>query len=157
MLIIGGVVVWRRRDRLAQRSLPAADPKGKSGAVLGATITAVELPTAFPYFAAIAAIVGSGLGVTRQVILLLLFNLCFVLPLGAIAATLWIAGSNASEVLARVRDFLQRHWPTMLALTALVAGTFVILLGTTGIAGGHRGRFARFARHVNRLLHLKAP
>ncbi len=157
VLIIGGVVVWRKRDRLAQRSLPAADPKGKSGAVLGATITAVELPTAFPYFAAIAAIVASPLGPARQVILLVLFNLCFVLPLVAITAVLWLAGDGANDVLASVRDFLQRHWPTMLAVVALVAGTFVILLGTSAIAGGHHGHLARLARHVNRLLHLKPP
>ena len=45
-----------------QREPPEFDAEGRSSALLGATITAVELPTAFPYFAAIAAIVGSGLG-----------------------------------------------------------------------------------------------
>lgn len=157
VLIIGGLLVWRKRDRLARRSLPATDTKGRSGAVLGATITAVELPTAFPYFAAIAAIVASPLGPARQVILLVLFNVCFVLPLVAITAVLWLAGDRANDVLASLRDFLQRHWPTMLAVVALVAGTFVILLGTSAIAGGHHGRLARFARHVNRILHLKPP
>ncbi len=157
VLIIGGYLIWRNRNDLSERKLPVTDGSGKSGAVLGATITAVELPTAFPYFAAIATIVGSGLGPARQVILLVLFNLCFVLPLGAIAGTLLVAGNHASELLARVRDFLQRHWPTMLAVTALVAGAFVILLGTTGIAARHHGRLARLAGHVNRLLHLKVP
>jgi cytochrome c biogenesis protein CcdA len=157
VLIIGGAAVWRSRDRLARRDLPTADANSKSGAVLGATITAVELPTAFPYFFAIAAIVGSGLGPIRQVILLVLFNVCFVLPLTGIAALLWLAGDHANDMLASIRDFLQRHWPAMLALVALVAGTFVILLGTSAIAGHHHGRIARFARHVNRLLHLKVP
>ena len=73
-------------------SRPNVDPSGRSSALLGATITAVELPTAFPYFAAIAAIVGSGVGPARQVILLLLFNVCFVLPLLVIVATLWFGG-----------------------------------------------------------------
>jgi hypothetical protein len=41
----------------------------------------VELRTAFPYFAAIAAIVGSGIGTSRQIALLVLFDVCFVLPL----------------------------------------------------------------------------
>ena len=157
VLLAGGVIVWRHRNRLAKRDLPVADPKGKSGAVLGATITAVELPTAFPYFAAIAAIVGSGLGPTRQVILLVLFNICFVLPLICISAVLWIAGDRANDVLATVRDFLQRHWPRMLAIIALVAGTFVILLGTTGIAEHQHGHVGSIARRVNRVLHLKSP
>jgi cytochrome c biogenesis protein CcdA len=157
VLIIGGVLVWRHRNRLSKRDLPAADAAGKSGAVLGATITAVELPTAFPYFAAIAAIVGSGVGPVRQVFLLVLFNICFVLPLIGITAVLWIAGDRANDVLASVRGFLQRHWPTMLAVVALVAGTFVILLGTTGIAARAHGHVGGFARRVNKVLHLKAP
>src|ERR1035438_611473 len=63
-LVAGGVMLsasaflWGYRDRLVRRE-PAAAIKirGRSGAVLGATITAIELPTAFPYFAAIAAVV----------------------------------------------------------------------------------------------------
>ena len=51
-------------------SSPRSIPKGKSSAILGATIRAVELPTAFPYFAAIAAIVGSGLDPAKQFFLL---------------------------------------------------------------------------------------
>src|ERR1035438_4386150 len=49
-LIMGAFVIWRNRDHLSERKLPVTDANGKSGAVLGATITAVELPTAFPYF-----------------------------------------------------------------------------------------------------------
>src|SRR5579859_6740040 len=56
-MLIAGVVLWRRRERLSHRQLPAPRSQGKSAAVLGLTISAVELPTAFPYFAAIAAIV----------------------------------------------------------------------------------------------------
>ena len=60
VVLTAGTVLWGYRKRLAQRELPAPNPEGKSSAFLGATITAIELPTAFPYFAAIAAIVGSG-------------------------------------------------------------------------------------------------
>ena len=67
-----------------QATLPQPDAEGKSSWILGATITAVELPTAFPYFAAIAAIVGAGTRARARVVLLVMFNLCFVLPLIAI-------------------------------------------------------------------------
>ncbi len=80
-MVVAAALLWKRRESLAQRRMPTPKAQGKSSAILGATITAVELPTAFPYFAAIAAIVGSGLGPVRQLMLLLLFNLCFVLPL----------------------------------------------------------------------------
>ncbi len=151
-MIIAGTLLWRHRERLAARDPPATSADGRSSALLGAGITAVELPTAFPYFAAIAAIVGSGLGIAKQVFLLLLFNVCFVLPLAAIAATLWIFGEGAEARLARARDFLQRHWPRMLAVIALLAGAFVIALGLTAIAGHVGGRLGKFFRKVHKLI-----
>ena len=74
-------VLWAFRRLLVKRELPEVHTDGRSSALLGATITAVELPTAFPYFAAIAAVVGSGYGVWHQVFLILIFNIAFVLPL----------------------------------------------------------------------------
>jgi cytochrome c biogenesis protein CcdA len=61
VLIGTAAVIWRRRNRLQARALPGINPRRRSSVLLGATITVVELPTAFPYFAAIAAIVGSRL------------------------------------------------------------------------------------------------
>jgi cytochrome c biogenesis protein CcdA len=131
-LIVAGLLLWRYRSRLSRKRLPTVDPEGRASWLLGATITAVELPTAFPYFGAIAAIVGSGEDVVRQVILLLLFNVCFVLPLLIILATLWLGGDSADYQLARVRNFLERRWPLLLAVVALVAGGITIAIGATG-------------------------
>jgi cytochrome c biogenesis protein CcdA len=146
--------VWGYRDRLSTRRMPRPKATGRSSAWLGATITAVELPTAFPYFAAIAAMVGSGVGPVKQVILLVLFNICFVLPLLAILATLQLAGPRAERVLARARAKLEAHWPTVLAVVALIAGAFVIAVGVTGLAGIGHGRTGSVARRLHhRLLH----
>ena len=152
-LIAGAGFLWRHRDRLSDRDPPDFDPHGKSGWLLGVTITAVELPTAFPYFAAIAAIVGSGLGPVNQLVLLVLFNVCFVLPLLGMIATLMFAGDRAERLLSIMRGFLQRHWPVVLACLAAAAGIFVVLLGATGIASSRRGGVGRFARRVRRLIH----
>jgi cytochrome c biogenesis protein CcdA len=145
-MLIAAVLLWRNRERLAMRKAPEPSTAGKSSAILGATITAVELPTAFPYFAVIAAIVGSGLGPIHQLFLLVLFNLCFVAPLLVILGTLWWAGDRADEILGRWRAFLQRHWPVLLSGLALLAGIFVIVLGVTGLTG--RGRVKRVIHHV---------
>jgi len=134
-MLVGSAYLWRHRNRLSHRSLPEVDSKGKSSAILGATITAVELPTAFPYFAAIAAIVGSGFDPARQVILLLMFNICFIVPLLAIVATLTLAGDDAQRVLRLIRDRLQTNWPKLLAIVGVLAGVFVTVLGVTGLAG----------------------
>jgi cytochrome c biogenesis protein CcdA len=141
-------MLWRYRRRLSQREPPDFDPHGRSSWVLGASITAVELPTAFPYFAALAAIVGADLDVVRDLILLVLFNVCFVLPLLGIVATLTFLPGSSDRLISIGRDFLQRHWPAVLAGVALIAGVFVILLGVSGLASSH----SRFFRRLHRTL-----
>jgi cytochrome c biogenesis protein CcdA len=142
-------LLWRHRERLSDREPPDFDPYGRSSWILGASITAFELPTAFPYFAVIAAIVGSGLGPGRQLFLLVLFNICFVLPLLGIIAVLWIARENAGRVLGTGRDFLQRHWPELLAGLAVLAGVIVIGLGLTGLA--EHGHFRKVGHRIHKL------
>ncbi|MBV9819332.1 MAG: GAP family protein [Solirubrobacterales bacterium] len=152
-LLTGSAFLWGYRRNLADRPPPEVTADGRSSALLGATITAVELPTAFPYFAAIAAVVGSDFDVARQVILLLLFNVCFVAPLLAIIVTLAWAGPDAASVLSRGREFLDRRWPVVLAVLGLAAGVIVTFLGTTGLASLHHNRLGKIARGLRRLLH----
>lgn len=147
-------LLWGYRRRLAQSSAPEINPRGRSSAILGATITAVELPTAFPYFAAIAAVVGADVDVLRTVFLLVVFNLCFIAPLLGIIAVLTFAGPNAQLVLTRGREWLEARWPTVLAILALVAGVIVTLLGVTGLAGAHHNDFGTFSRRFRKALHL---
>jgi cytochrome c biogenesis protein CcdA len=152
-MLTASVFLWSYREHLSQRKAPEVKTDGRSSAILGATITAVELPTAFPYFAAIAAVVGSGQDVVRQIMLIVLFNLCFIAPLLAIVATLTFAGPNAVGWLIRGREFLERRWPTVLAILALIAGIFVTLLGITGVAQTHHNDFGTFSRRLRHLFH----
>jgi cytochrome c biogenesis protein CcdA len=154
ILIIAAVLIWQRRHHMARRSLPGSNPKRKSSLLLGATITAVELPTAFPYFAAIAAVVGSGLGPVRQLMLLLVFNVCFVLPLLGILAVVTFGGSRTDDLLARSRRSLESRWPHLLAALIGLVGALAIVFGATGLAAGIHGRVGRFFRHVRRTFHL---
>jgi cytochrome c biogenesis protein CcdA len=152
-MLAAALLLWRHRGRLTEREQVQFDPGGRSSWVLGATITAIELPTAFPYFAAIAAVVGGGGGVMRQVFLLVVFNLCFVLPLIGILLTLTFARQSAGRLLGRGRDFLHAHWPKLLAGVGVLAGLFVIFLGATGLTSTHNdfGQFLHKIRH--RLIH----
>lgn len=153
VLLAAGGLLWRHRATLAQKQLmTTAGSTRRPGLILGATITAVELPTAFPYFAAIAAIVGSGQPITHQVLLLVLYNICFVAPIIGIYATLALAGDGADVYLARARAVLQRHWPLLLALVALIAGGFTIFLGVTGLVGIAHGGVGKLARKLHKLL-----
>jgi cytochrome c biogenesis protein CcdA len=153
-MLTASAFLWGYRDRLSgKQARPEFRADGKSSALLGATITAVELPTAFPYFAAIAAIVGSGVDIPQQIFLLVVFNVCFVLPLLGIIATLEFAGPDAKRVLAVGRERLERNWPTVLAALALAAGLFVTALGVTGLASLHHNDFGTFSRTVRHILH----
>lgn len=128
MTTVAGVM-WYKRRRLAQKELPSPNPKGRSSALLGATIIAVELPTAFPYFAAIALIIGSRQPTASQALPLVLYNTCFVLPLIAILLTLMLAGDEADTRLTRARASLQRRWPSVVALLLLLVGVSFAALG----------------------------
>lgn len=151
VMLIASALLWFKRERLGHRERNTSAPTRHSPGLLGATITAIELPTAFPYFAAIAAIVGSGVNVLQATLLLVVYNLCFVMPLLAIVVVLTAAGDRAERVLTTIREYLQTHWPVIVSVLALVAGLFTITLGITGLtsgAPGSVGRVSRRLRHV---------
>ena len=126
--------VWHQRDRLAQKSLPDPNPKRKSRVLLGATITAVELPTAFPYLAAVGAVLGLGTHVARQLLLVGVYNVCFVLPLLAILVTRLLAGERTEELLARGRKAVERRWPLVFAGLLLLGGLLLAVSGAVNLA-----------------------
>jgi cytochrome c biogenesis protein CcdA len=81
VLAAGGLIALIRRKALTS-STPDADlaSHGSPG-LLGAGLAGLELLTAFPYFAAIALIVGSGVSDASKVFLLLLYCVVYALPL----------------------------------------------------------------------------
>jgi cytochrome c biogenesis protein CcdA len=118
---------------------------------MGAAVGAVERPTAFPYFGAIAAIVSSRLGLARELLLVAVYDVCFMLPIFRIILVLTVGGEGATERLARIRTQFQAHWRAVASGAALVAGVYVAVLGVTGLASGasgHTGRVSRRIRHV---------
>jgi cytochrome c biogenesis protein CcdA len=95
---------------------------------------AVELPTALPYFAAIAAIVESGRSDTTEIVLVALYNGAFVAPLVVLFIVLALAGRRGVRIAIRARRQLH-HWAPRIAPAALVAAAAVLLtLGSVGLA-----------------------
>jgi cytochrome c biogenesis protein CcdA len=152
VLIVGALITWWRRAALARRPLPAPRPGRRSALVLGASITAVELPTAFPYFGLIAAVVSSQVDDFQQLVVLVVFNLAFILPLLAIAGTLAARGQRAARLLTRARVTLEHRWPEGLAGLLGVLGAVVVLLGVTGLVGQTGGRVGQTVGHLRRLI-----
>jgi cytochrome c biogenesis protein CcdA len=125
--------VWLRRRRLARRPLPAPNRSGSSALIAGASIAAVELPTAVPYFAVAAAIIGSSASIPMEIGLIALYNVAFVLPLLAIIVVLLVAGDRADPWLRKGQAWLQRQWPVVLAALLLVIGSGLAVLGGAGL------------------------
>jgi cytochrome c biogenesis protein CcdA len=139
--LIAGVVLvaaagglWMKRRELAAKPRPGRRPSRRSALLLGGGIMAIELATALPYFAVIAAVLGSGASVVGRIELLSLFCAAFCVPLVAIAVALAIAGERAEAPLGRAGDLLDAHWPAVLAGLLLAAGIAALTLGSVGLA-----------------------
>ena len=133
VLLIVAVALWLGRRSLARRELPGRGGGGGSALIAGASIAAVELPTAAPYFAVIAAIVASSASVPQEIGLLALYNVAFVLPLLAIIVVVAFGGERADRWLQSSGAWLQRRWPVVLAGLLLFVGSVLAVLGGTGL------------------------
>jgi cytochrome c biogenesis protein CcdA len=125
--------IWLGRRSLARRDLPMRGRGGGSALVAGASIAAIELPTAVPYFAVVAAIAASSASVPQEVALLVLYSLAFVVPLLAIIAVLLVARGRADRLLEQGGAWLQRQWPVALASLLFLVGSILTVLGGTGL------------------------
>jgi cytochrome c biogenesis protein CcdA len=132
-LLALAAALWSGRRGLARRSLPMRKDGRGSALLTGASIAAVELPTAAPYFAVIAAIVASDAGLPAEAGMLVLYNIAFVLPLLAIIVALLIAGKRADPWLQRSGAWVQRRWPVVLAGLLMFVGGVLAALGGSGL------------------------
>jgi cytochrome c biogenesis protein CcdA len=133
VLLTFSAMLWLRRRALAEREFSMRG-RGRGSALLaGVSIAAVELPTAAPYFAVIAAIAASNANFLQEIALVALFNLAFVLPLIGIAGVLVVAKDRAEPLLEKARAWVQRRWPVVLAAVLLLAGSALIVLGVRGL------------------------
>ena len=98
VLALGGAVVWIRRSSLVSAEA-AHDREGphRPAALMGAGIAGLELLTAFPYFAAIAMIVGAGVSNAERLLLIILYCVIYTLPLIAIALLIAVMGERGQH------------------------------------------------------------
>ena len=126
--------LWLARHRVARRLHRGRERVARSPSILGAAIAAVELPTAVPYFAVIAAIVSSDRSIPAELALLVLFNAAFVLPLCAILVIRFVAGAKADRLLEQFHGAVQRAAPTLIPLVVAIIGAALLVAGGFGLA-----------------------
>jgi cytochrome c biogenesis protein CcdA len=131
-LLVLGTVLWLGHEHVARHVSKNQDRMDRSSFLLGAAIMAVELPTAIPYFAAIAALVASGKNLATQISLLTVFNAIFILPLPAILAVRLLARERGQRWLERLRAQLDQRLALLIPALVSVAAVVLIILGTVG-------------------------
>jgi cytochrome c biogenesis protein CcdA len=133
-LVVTSVFVWAKRPTLAARPLPGKNLSGGSAFLLGIGISIIELPTALPYFAVIAVVVGAGVSLLERFELVTLFCVVFCAPKLAIVAFLLAAGERAHRPLERAGDFLEDRWPELLAGLLAATGIGLSVVGGVGLS-----------------------
>lgn len=134
--IVAAAVMWRHRGKVEPAMANVETRVTGVASVAGATIAAVELPTAVPYFAVIAALIRSDQNTAALVGLVVIFNLLFLAPVFAIALLRALAGERTIGLLTRARQYVLRYAGVVGALVVLALGIALVALGVVGIHSG---------------------
>jgi cytochrome c biogenesis protein CcdA len=135
-LLVLAAILWRTRRRLGAHVTRVSARLDRSALVVGAGLMLVELPTALPYFAVIAAVADSSEPALHQVLVLAIFNAAFVLPLLLILGFRAVAGRRAAAWLEGLRAKLDRWIATLVPVLVLVLAIALIAAGAYGLVKG---------------------
>jgi len=134
-LIVQGLIgltmlLYAIRAPTTAKSAPRLEPSASSYAALalvGVTVTTMELPTAVPYFGAIALLTAADLPMAQWLPLLVLYNAIFVLPPVLLLVGHIVFGSRLDARYADLRERLQAGArETMLWIFGLVGGGLLV-------------------------------
>jgi cytochrome c biogenesis protein CcdA len=132
LLLVAGLL-WVLRDQLRAHLGRAPTGGGRSALLLGAGIMAIELPTAFPYFAAILATLGAVHGAVRQTIFIVLYNFVFVAPLLGLTLLVALTGHRYRDKIDRVSGVIRTRGPDLLPAGIAVIGGALVVIGLRGL------------------------
>ncbi len=132
-LALLAVILWIQRAKVTS-GMKRDPPGGALGAAgLGAGIMLAELPTAVPYFAALAAIVGSSASLLVQLELVALFNVAVILPLLVIVGVRVLAGPRSQKLLDWTRGALDRYIGVVLPCAVGLLAAALLVTGVLGL------------------------
>jgi cytochrome c biogenesis protein CcdA len=132
LLLVAGLL-WLLRHRLREHLGREPTAGGRSAFLLGAGIMAIELPTAFPYFAAILATLGAVHGAGGQAVFIVLYNVVFVLPLLALTVLVAVTGDRYRDRISRVAMLIRTHGPDLLPVGVAIIGGVLVAIGVHGL------------------------
>jgi Sap, sulfolipid-1-addressing protein len=121
VLVLGGTLAWMRRKALGSPGSAnhARHASHGSPVLLGGGLAGLEVLTAFPYFAAIAMIVGSSASAPGKVWLLVLYCIVYTLPWLGIAVVCLVIGGRAEDALRPAVTWMLIRWSVIVAPLAV--------------------------------------
>jgi cytochrome c biogenesis protein CcdA len=124
------MLAYALRAPATAASAPRTEPRASTFAalaLLGVTVTAMELPTAVPYFGAIALLTTADLPTARWLPLLVAYNAIFVLPPLVLLAGHLAFGNRIDARYVGLRERLQAGArDTVLWIMGLVGGALLV-------------------------------
>ena len=134
-LLVASVVLWLKREGFPRRLSAESKRTRFSPLALGAVIILAELPTAFPYFAALAAVVGARVSVPSQVLLVVVFNICFCAPILILLGAVVAGGERGRAFAQAARSVLQRYAAAIVPVLLGLLGAGILVVGLAGLRG----------------------
>lgn len=101
----------------------------------GAGMTIVGLPGAVPYLAAIDLILRSDLTPAEEAIVLLVYNVVFILPLVAIGAVSLALGDRSKRLLDGIRGFFDTWGTRIIVVLMVLLGAVLVVDGVGWFLG----------------------
>jgi len=132
-LLFVAAALWWQRHRVSHHVAAGTKHLDRNSVLLGAGIAVVEIPTAVPYFAAIAVVVGSGQPAANEVLLLAVFNLCFLLPVIVLLGLRMLAGERSRAWLFRLRARIDAWLATLAPALVAIVGLVLVAVGAVGL------------------------
>ncbi len=133
LLLLVAAALWWQRDRVSHQVAAGTKHLDRNSVLLGAGIAIVEIPTAVPYFAAIAVVVASGQRASMQIVLLAVFNLVLLLPVIVLLGLRMLAGERSRAWLFRLRGKIDAWLATLAPALVAVVGLVLLALGAVGL------------------------
>jgi cytochrome c biogenesis protein CcdA len=132
--VVFSIVVWLRRKRMQGLELPERALRPGSTLALGAAMTVVDLPTAFPLFVVVGTVAHEDLHRAADLFLLAVYCLAYIVPLLGILAIRAIGGESSERWLHAMRDRVSKWAPTAIAVLSGIIGVILAGYGGYGLA-----------------------
>jgi cytochrome c biogenesis protein CcdA len=133
LLLVVAAALWWQRGRVSEKVSAGTKHLDRNAVLLGAGIAVVELPTALPYFAAIAVVVASGESAAAKVLLLVVFNAVFLLPVFVLLVLRLLAGERVEAWLLRIRGKVDAWLATLAPALVALVGVVLLVIGGVGL------------------------